>query len=344
MNCQEVCIFHQIGDVCFSCLLQGFQSTLGPPQWTDVAPPFLDFLISEVWSDCPPACMLLHFSPRYLPDKPATRLVLIKCLTCSTLQSISNYSLHSRCTYQRKGNHGMQRLVESIAWQISRRACVPGLHLPATGRGLVVTFPFAKASGHHPCINKSITIWLVQHEIQYSKYKIIFILFDLSDIPLYDTSCLTGSWGNWNLLWKVSAAVPQPSWRLLGAKGGRCPFSLLRLGVVFVFTIFFLCSWQPRTYELIDFPSLVKGFIMHYCAKPFEQARNTTHFIVSWLWRIQNKLQNVLEQGISSGRVGGIDTEGGSKRCLNNGRLSTHTRPPARSQSCIWWSDQSNKG
>ena len=57
---------------------------------------FLNFLVSEIWSDCSPTRMLFNFSPSYIPDKSAKTLVLIKCSTCLTLQTnLQLYSLHS---------------------------------------------------------------------------------------------------------------------------------------------------------------------------------------------------------------------------------------------------------
>ena len=40
---------------------------------------------------------------------------------------------------------------------------------------------------------------------------------------------------------------------------------------------------EPWMSECCDFPSLFKGFMMHYYAKPFEQAWKVTAFTHSWL-------------------------------------------------------------
>ena len=61
-------------------------------------------------------------------------------------------------------------------------------------------------------------------------------------------------------------------------KGGASPWR----GVVFVFTMTLFV--EPQMSKDCDFPSLFKGFMMHYCAKPFEQAWKVTAFTCSWFW------------------------------------------------------------
>ena len=146
----------------------------------------------------------------------------------------------------------------------------------------VVPLVCTEARGKHPCVNvktklsSTYSTWnTVECKISVT---LLIILFDQSDLPLYDTSPLVGSCGNRNRWWKVSAAVPHPSCLCLGAKGGSFPAASLRLGVFLVFTMLtttnLWCVWLSW---------LVRRFITHYCAKPFRKAWNTTHLIFSWL-------------------------------------------------------------
>ena len=76
-------------------------------------------------------------------------------------------------------------------------------------------------------------------------------------------------------------------------------------GVVFVFTMTLFV--EPRMSKYCDFPSLFKGFMMYYCAKPFEQVWKVTAFTHSWSWIYSVlKSKNVLEKRICHCWVGGL--------------------------------------
>ena len=109
---------------------------------------------------------------------------------------------------------------------------------PSPRRGLVVPL-ITNAGGKHPCVNKK-PQFTTCSTVQYINNVFKFILvFDLADIPLYETSCLTGSIGSWNRLWNISWAVPHlVSLCLRWPKGGKFPLASLLQGVVLVCTMF----------------------------------------------------------------------------------------------------------
>ena len=115
-----------------------------------------------------------------------------------------------------------------------------------------------------------VKIWIL--DTKQRMYQVYFFrkydMFNITIVvPLYDTSPRHTSIGRVNLLWNVSAAIPHSSFGFChwGAKGGSIPLASDLWGVVFVFTMIYFS--QPQTSKYCDFPSLFKGFMMHYCAK-----------------------------------------------------------------------------
>ena len=165
-------------------------------------------------------------------------------------------------------------------------------------------------------------------------------MFDVFDIniflPLYDTSPRRTFIGSVNLLWNISAAIrhSSPVFCHWGAKGGSLPLASDLWGVVFVFTMMYFS--QPWTSKYCDFPSLFNGFMMHYCAKPLEQAWKVTSFTRSWMWieyRLLNRLVLLLCHGKSNlKQLGwGANVKRGCKGGLSTRLLPEYGRPPSRS-------------